>query len=162
MDGVPKFGSKGSKGSLTLIQSRGIDIIVTRGRESGVMIILSFSFNKEISYGRRRGFEGNVIHLGTLCSNCCGGFVFLIYTEQEGPVKRTMMKAFMEGSFPCSRLSSIHIGLIPRWQRSIQWTFIFGGSFSPRAKTPFIGRPFPVGLLRSQPECNHLKPAPYQ
>ena len=61
MDGVPKFGSKGSKGSLTLIQSRGIDIhvIITRGRESGVMIMLtcSFGFNKEISYGRRRFFS---------------------------------------------------------------------------------------------------------
>ena len=64
MDVVPKFGSKGSKGSLTLIQPRGIDIIITRGRESGVMIILSFSFNEEFSYGRQRGFEGNVMHYG--------------------------------------------------------------------------------------------------
>ena len=53
MDGVPNFSCKSGKIPLSLTQSRGCDVKVTRGREPGLIHMLFFSFGEEITDVRR-------------------------------------------------------------------------------------------------------------
>ena len=48
-NGIPKLSTEPSKRTLVLIQSRGVNIKIVRGRERGLMIMLFISFNEKIT-----------------------------------------------------------------------------------------------------------------
>ena len=47
--GIPKLSTEPSKRTLVLTQSRWVNIKIVGGREPGLMIMLFFSFNEEIT-----------------------------------------------------------------------------------------------------------------
>ena len=50
---IPKFSSKTRKRTLILIRSWSLDIIISRSRKPGLMLVLWISFSKEITNVRR-------------------------------------------------------------------------------------------------------------
>ena len=48
-NGVPKLGSKLSKRTMVLIQSRSVNIKIAGGEEPGLVIMLFISFNEKIT-----------------------------------------------------------------------------------------------------------------